>query len=151
MAIEIVVPRLGWSMDEGTLGEWLKQDGEFVKRGEALFVLEGEKSAQDIESFDEGILRIPPDAPQPGDTVTVGQVLAFLVAKGEAAPFEKAPRVKGGAKPQAPAKAVAVEAAQTAADERAEQRPQSESGAVVKASPRARRRADQAGVDLAAM
>src|SRR6516162_5720041 len=88
MAIEVVVPRLGWSMDEGTFGEWLKQDGEFVKRGEGLFVLEGEKSAQDIESFDERILRIPPDAPQPGDTVTVGQVLAFLVAKGEAVPFE---------------------------------------------------------------
>src|SRR5262245_35395072 len=80
MAIEIVVPRLGWSMDEGTFGEWLKKEGEFVKRGEALFVLEGEKSAQDIESFDEGILRLPPDAPQPGDTVKVGQILAFLVA-----------------------------------------------------------------------
>ena len=50
-----------------------------------LFVLEGEKSAQDIESFDEGTLRIPPDAPQPGDIVKVGQILAFLVEKGEAA------------------------------------------------------------------
>ena len=69
MAIEIVVPRLGWSMDEGTFGQWLKRDGEFVERGQALFVLEGEKSAQDIESFDGGILRIPPDAPQTGDTV----------------------------------------------------------------------------------
>src|SRR5207302_7915769 len=87
-AIGIVVPRLGWSMDEGTFGEWLKRDGEFVQRGQALFVLEGEKSAQDIESFDEGILRIPPDAPRTGDTVKVGQVLAFLVATGEPAPFE---------------------------------------------------------------
>src|SRR5438309_11643523 len=78
MAIEIVVPRLGWSMDEGTFGQWLKRDGEFVERGQALFVLEGEKSAQDIESFDGGILRIPPDAPQTGDTVRVGQVLAYL-------------------------------------------------------------------------
>src|SRR5690348_6586423 len=88
MPVEIVVPRLGWSMDEGTFGEWLKRDGEFVQRGQALFVLEGEKSAQDIESFDEGILRIPPDGPRPGDTVKVGQVLAFLVAGGEPAPFE---------------------------------------------------------------
>src|SRR5712671_2900970 len=90
MAIEVVVPRLGWSMDEGTFGEWLKRDGEFVERGQALFVLEGEKSAQDIESFDEGILRIPPDAPRPGDIVKVGQVLAFLVAQGVPAPFEGA-------------------------------------------------------------
>src|SRR4029077_9823778 len=89
MAIEIVVPRLGWSMDEGTFGEWLKRDGDFVERGQALFVLEGEKSAQDIESFDQGLLKIPPDAPRSGDTVKVGQVLAFLVEEGEAAPFEK--------------------------------------------------------------
>src|SRR5262245_15774101 len=86
MAIEIVVPRLGWSMDEGTFGEWLKRDGDFVARGEMLFILEGEKASQEIESFDEGILRIPPDSPQPGDTVQVGQVLAFLVGQGEAAP-----------------------------------------------------------------
>src|SRR5579872_5922842 len=99
MAIEIVVPRLGWSMDEGTFGEWLKRDGEFVERGQALFVLEGEKSAQDIESFDAGILRIPPGAPQPGDTVKVGQVLAVLCEKDEVAPFEG-----GGAKPHAAAR-----------------------------------------------
>src|SRR5712692_3276655 len=109
MAIEVVVPRLGWSMDEGTFGEWLKRDGEFVERGQALFVLEGEKSAQDIESFDEGILRIPPDAPQPGDVVNVGQVLAFLIEKGEAAPFENKSSAGGAAKPQASAKVVPCE------------------------------------------
>jgi pyruvate dehydrogenase E2 component (dihydrolipoamide acetyltransferase) len=149
MAIEIVVPRLGWSMDEGTFGEWLKQEGEFVKRGDALFVLEGEKSAQDIESFDEGILRIPPNAPQPGDTVTVGQILAFLVAQGEAAPFEKMTCAKGGAKPQATARAVAAEGAPALAEERAEHAAPRATTASVKASPRARRRAEQAGVDLA--
>src|SRR5437762_14196475 len=104
MPIEIVVPRLGWSMDEGTFGEWLKRDGDFVERGQALFVLEGEKSAQDIESFDEGILRIPPDAPQPGDIVKVGQVLAFLVAKGELAPFDHDSGSQTSAKSQAPEK-----------------------------------------------
>jgi pyruvate dehydrogenase E2 component (dihydrolipoamide acetyltransferase) len=145
MAIEVVVPRLGWSMDEGTFGEWLKRDGEFVKAGQALFVLEGEKSAQDIESFDQGILRIPSDGPRPGDIVKVGQVLAFLVEDGEAAPFEKG--VAGGeiAKPQATAaadlkqeKSIAV-ALQTVATAPA---------ASTKASPRARRRATQLGVDL---
>src|SRR5437879_5939495 len=104
MPIEVVVPRLGWSMDEGTFGEWLKRDGDFVERGQALFVLEGEKSAQDIESFDEGFLRIPPDAPQPGDTVRVGQVLAFLVAMGESAPFEHDLGSQMSAKPQTPAR-----------------------------------------------
>ena len=143
MAIEVVVPRLGWSMDEGTFGEWLKRDGELVDKGQALFVLEGEKSAQDIESFDAGILRIPPDAPRSGDTVKVGQVLAYLVEKNEVPPFETA-----GAKSQATATvgqgqenavksvAVVVTDAKTAT---------SDSNA--KASPRARRRAEELGVD----
>ena len=96
MAIEIVVPRLGWSMDEGTFVEWLKQNGEKVEAGEMLFVLEGEKASQEIESFDSGILRIPPDAPQPGDEVVVSQLLAYLVEDGETAPFE----LEGAAKPK---------------------------------------------------
>lgn len=98
MAIEIVVPRLGWSMDEGTFVEWLKQDGEKVEAGEMLFVLEGEKASQEIESFDAGILRIPPDAPQPGDEVVVSQLLAYLVEDGETPPFE----LEGAPKPEAP-------------------------------------------------
>ena len=98
MAIEIVVPRLGWSMDEGTFVEWLKQDDEKVEAGEMLFVLEGEKASQEIESFDAGILRIPPDAPQPGDEVVVSQLLAYLVEDGEVPPFE----LEGAAKPKAP-------------------------------------------------
>ena len=98
MAIEIVVPRLGWSMDEGTFVEWLKQDGEKVEAGEMLFVLEGEKASQEIESFDAGILRIPPDAPQPGDEVVVSQLLAYLVEEGETPPFE----LEGAVKPKAP-------------------------------------------------
>ncbi len=147
MAYEVVVPRLGWSMDEGTFGEWLKRDGEFVDKGQALFVLEGEKSAQDIESFDAGFLHIPPDAPQSGDTVKVGQVLAFLVEKDEAPPFGA-----GAAKPQAPAE---LELRQKSPDKSPQQdvavsaeakTAQNDSGA--KASPRARRKAEELAVDL---
>ena len=57
MAFEVVIPRLGWSMEEGTFSGWLKKEGDFVRSGEALFSLEGEKAIQDIESLDEGILR----------------------------------------------------------------------------------------------
>lgn len=91
MAIEITVPRLGWSMDEGTFGQWLKQDGEFVREGDALFALESDKAVQEVESFDSGVLRISPDGPQPGDAVKVGQRLGYLCNKGEPAPFEMAP------------------------------------------------------------
>ena len=86
MATEIVVPRLGWSMDEGTFVEWLKADGEMVNAGDMLFVLEGEKAAQEVESFDSGILHIPAKAPQSGDTVLVSQVLGFLLEQGETPP-----------------------------------------------------------------
>jgi pyruvate dehydrogenase E2 component (dihydrolipoamide acetyltransferase) len=148
MVIEVVVPRLGWSMDEGTFGEWLKRDGDFVERGQALFVLEGEKSAQDIESFDEGILRIPSDAPQPGDTVKVGQVLAFLVAKGELAPFEHDSGSQTSATPQAPAKIESTtgnESSEAVVD--AERHTRGTHATRVKASPRARRLAAQLKVD----
>ncbi|MFM8220058.1 MAG: lipoyl domain-containing protein [Planctomycetaceae bacterium] len=86
MAAEVVIPRLGWSMEEGTFGEWLKPDGAVVKVGDPLFVLEGEKSAQDIEAVDAGVLRIPTGAPRAGDTVLVGQVVAFLCDASETCP-----------------------------------------------------------------
>jgi pyruvate dehydrogenase E2 component (dihydrolipoamide acetyltransferase) len=86
VAIEILVPRLGWSMEEGTFAGWLKKDGESIKPGDALFVLESDKSSEEIEALDAGILRISAEAPKPGDTVKVGQVLAHLVSEGEPTP-----------------------------------------------------------------
>ena len=83
MPIEITIPRLGWSMDEGNFLGWLRKDGEMVKPGEPLFILESEKSAQDIEATDGGILRIAKDAPQTGDVVKVGQVIGHLLAENE--------------------------------------------------------------------
>ena len=85
MAIEVIVPRLGWSMDTGTLADWLKREGEFVRKGDMLFVLEGEKATEEIECLDEGYLRFLPEGPMPGDAVRVGQVIALLVSKEEAA------------------------------------------------------------------
>jgi pyruvate dehydrogenase E2 component (dihydrolipoamide acetyltransferase) len=73
-------------MDVGTFAGWLKQDGAQVREGDALFVLESDKAAQEIEALDAGILRIGSDAPMPGDEVRVGQVLAYLVVEGEVAP-----------------------------------------------------------------
>lgn len=87
MAFEIVIPRLGWSMEEGTFIGWLKSDGDFVRRGEALFELEGEKALQEIEAVDEGILRIPPTGPQRGDVLKVGAVVGYLAAAGDEQPW----------------------------------------------------------------
>lgn len=90
MAFEITIPRLGWSMEEGTFVRWLKNDGDVVKSGDAVFELEGEKAAQDIEAVDSGILRIPATAPAPGTVVPVGAIIAYLVAEGEATPTHTA-------------------------------------------------------------
>ena len=83
MAVEITVPRLGWTMEEGTFVGWLKKDGETVRAGEPLFTLDGDKAIQEIEASDSGTLRIPPDSPQPGSTVRVGLVLGYLTTEGE--------------------------------------------------------------------
>ena len=88
MAIEIVMPKLGWTMEEGILDEWVKQDGDEVQVGDVVFVVESDKALQEIESFDSGILRILPDAPPTGSTIKIGELLAYLVQPGEAPPFE---------------------------------------------------------------
>src|SRR4029078_1542185 len=88
MAVEIVMPRFGWTMEEGLLAEWTKHDGESIKAGDILFTVESDKALNEVESFETGILRIPPGAPQAGATVKVGALLAYVVQPGEAAPFE---------------------------------------------------------------
>ena len=87
MPIKITLPRLGWSMDEGTFSEWLKRDGESVLAGDLLFALESDKATQEVESLDAGVLHIPQDAPKHGDIVKVGQLLGYLLAEGESIPL----------------------------------------------------------------
>ncbi len=93
MAFEITIPRLGWSMEEGTFTGWMKKDGDSVRRGDALFELEGEKALQEIEALDDGVLRIPADGPQPGAVLKVGTVIGYLEAAGETLPLTQSGNV----------------------------------------------------------
>jgi pyruvate dehydrogenase E2 component (dihydrolipoamide acetyltransferase) len=86
MPIPITIPRLGWSMEEGVFTEWVKAPGDLVKAGDVLFLLEGDKAVEEIESLDSGILCIPADAPAPGQKVKVGEAIGFLLVEGEAPP-----------------------------------------------------------------
>jgi pyruvate dehydrogenase E2 component (dihydrolipoamide acetyltransferase) len=61
----------------------LKNHGDKVAIGEPLFALESDKVTMEVESLDSGVLQIPPDAPEPGGAVTVGQKLGYLLAEGE--------------------------------------------------------------------
>lgn len=78
-------------MEEGTFLGWLKKDGDTVKVGEALYTLEGDKAAQEVEATESGILRISPQAPAVGGTVRVGALLGFLAADGDSVSFAGQP------------------------------------------------------------
>ena len=86
MAFEVVMPRLGWTMEEGTLVEWLKASGKSVQTGEILFTVESDKALNEVESFDSGVLHIPGNSPAPGETVPVGTVLAYVLVGDEEPP-----------------------------------------------------------------
>ncbi|MFT4052918.1 MAG: lipoyl domain-containing protein [Novosphingobium sp.] len=75
MATTVILPKLGFSMNEGTLSEWLIADGGEVKEGDPLFALESDKSTQEVEAPASGTLRI---LKQPGETYEVGTVLAEI-------------------------------------------------------------------------
>ncbi len=102
MPIEIIVPRLGWSMEEGAFVAWLKQDGDLVRAGDPLFSIEGDKAVQDIESIDGGILHIAANGPKPGAPVCVGDVLGHLVSPEPVPPKAGPPTAARPAIPTAP-------------------------------------------------
>jgi pyruvate dehydrogenase E2 component (dihydrolipoamide acetyltransferase) len=152
MAHEITVPRLGWSMEEGVFGEWLKANGDFVEAGEMVFLLEGEKAAHEIESLETGYLHIPSNAPRPGETVKVGQVIGFLLSQGETPP--KVSNTTPSPRPTKPPKEPAVEVAQKIplvkapiAESIAPMPPAVLEGRSRMAGPAARRLARQLGID----
>jgi pyruvate dehydrogenase E2 component (dihydrolipoamide acetyltransferase) len=133
---EIVMPRLSDTMEEGTILRWLKSDGERVARGEELVEIETDKAAMVYESDEEGVLQIVAGE---GDTLAVGAPIAHVgetarsstsAATGTAAPPSPA------AAPPPPATAAPARATQAQSDER------------VKASPVAKRVAQERGVDL---
>ncbi len=146
MPIEIIIPRLGWSMEEGAFVAWLKQDGEFVRAGEALFSIEGDKAVQEIESIDSGTLRIAANGPEPGDPIRVGDVLGHLFPEGASAsilpPTTIVAREPATAQSSPILPAVAVARVE-------ETRPPVQAAGLPAISPRALRVATELGVDWA--
>lgn len=78
-------------MEEGTFAGWQKPPGQWIRRGDVLFELEGEKAVQEIEAIDEGTLFIPPDGPKTGAVLKVGAVIGYLLAVDEAPPSGLSP------------------------------------------------------------
>jgi pyruvate/2-oxoglutarate dehydrogenase complex dihydrolipoamide acyltransferase (E2) component len=75
MATEVLLPKIGFSMNEGQVTEWLVGDGQPVTEGQPLFTLEAEKSANEVEAPATGTLRILQPA---GEIYQVGTVLGTI-------------------------------------------------------------------------
>lgn len=75
MAVEILLPKIGFSMNEGQVAEWLAKDGDQVSEGQPLFSLEADKSTNEVEAPATGTLRI---VAQIGETYEVGTVLGYI-------------------------------------------------------------------------
>ena len=114
MSVEIVMPRAGLTMVEGTISTWKAAEGSQVRKGDVLMEYENEKSMIDCEALDSGILHIV--APE-GETVQVGGLIGYLAQDqaeydalvkggGTAAPAP-APAETPAAAPAAPAASAA--------------------------------------------
>ena len=76
MVTEIILPKLGQTMEEGAIVEWLKQEGDEIKRGDVLFTVESDKATLEVEASARGFLRkilVPA-----GETVTVLSAVALM-------------------------------------------------------------------------
>jgi pyruvate/2-oxoglutarate dehydrogenase complex dihydrolipoamide acyltransferase (E2) component len=75
MATEVLLPKIGFSMTEGVLAEWLVADGENAVEGQPLYALESDKSTNEVESPATGKLKILKPV---GETYEVGTVLGII-------------------------------------------------------------------------
>ena len=81
MAEKITMPKLGLTMEEGTIGEWVAQPGQAVSAGDVLLVIETEKTSIEVEAEADGIVQ---QVARPGDEVEVEGVIGYLLEPGEA-------------------------------------------------------------------
>lgn len=75
MAFQVTIPKIGFSMNEGILSEWLAEDGSQVTEGQPLYSLESDKSTNEVESPASGTLKIIGEV---GETYEVGVVIAEI-------------------------------------------------------------------------
>ncbi len=143
MAVEILMPALSPTMEEGTLAKWLVKEGDVVKSGQILAEIETDKATMEFEAVDEGIVgKILIAEGSAG--VKVNTPIAVLVEEGESA--DAAP--KAAPAPAAPVAAAPVAAPVAAATAAPAPAAPKAAGARVFASPLARRIAAQKGLDL---
>ena len=138
MAQEVLMPKLGLTMTEGTIEEWKHKEGDSVKKGDILFSVATDKLTNDVEAEVDGVLLkiLLPE----GETAPCKAVIAYIGEAGEVIAAGNASTESTAA--QAPASSAAAVPAKTPAVTR-------DPGAPVLASPAAKKLAKEKGVDLA--
>jgi pyruvate dehydrogenase E2 component (dihydrolipoamide acetyltransferase) len=140
MAFSVVMPALEMAQETGKLIAWRKQEGDRVTKGEILLEIETDKAVMEIEAQADGLLAgVKASA---GEDIPVGQIIAWIVAPGEAVPAEDAGR---NAAPTARATSTKVE---TPAAPAVRSASAASATATAKISPKARRLAKELGVDI---
>jgi pyruvate dehydrogenase E2 component (dihydrolipoamide acetyltransferase) len=163
MPIELKMPALSPTMEEGTLAKWLVKEGDKVAAGDLLAEIETDKATMEFEAVDEGtVAKIL--VPEGTDEVKVGTTIALIAGEGEdagaaaAAPAAaKQPVAKDGGETGAGQPATEAKAAPPPPPPAAQPapaaspQPRPDTGDRIKASPLARRLAEQRGVDLSTL
>jgi len=134
MAFSVVMPALEMAQETGKLLAWRKKEGDRVTKGEPLLEIETDKAVVEVEAPTDGILAGIKAAE--GSDIPVGQIIAWIVAAGEAIPAESESAARAGSHTKSEASHVAA----------AEPAPPSASGA--RSSPKARRLAKELGIDI---
>jgi pyruvate dehydrogenase E2 component (dihydrolipoamide acetyltransferase) len=138
MAVEVILPRVDMDMAAGKISKWHVKDGDKVTKGAALFEIETDKAAMEIDAPADGILRNIVVAE--GGTAPVGSAVAYIYAEGEAV---TAPAAVAAPKTEAAAPAAASPAPAVSAP--------ALNGEAPRATPLARRLARQAGLAITAI
>jgi pyruvate dehydrogenase E2 component (dihydrolipoamide acetyltransferase) len=161
MASEITMPRLSDSMEEGTIIKWLVSEGDEIERGQEIAEIETDKANMNFESDTAGtVLEL---VASEGDTLAIGEVIARVGEKGESADgSQQSAEQKSVSADEEPAdeeeeEPVADENGDEPSEQETEQQPArassdgAEGNGRVKASPVARRMAEERGIDLGAI
>ena len=154
MPIEIKMPALSPTMEEGTLAKWLVKVGDKVSSGDIMAEIETDKATMEFEAVDEGVITAIAVA-EGSEGVKVGTVIATLAGEDEDASAVPAPKAEAAPQPK-PVQAEPVEALPSAQPQapgpKAKSGPSTgsgNSGERLAASPLARRIAAERGIDLA--
>lgn len=144
---ELIMPKMGDGMEEGTLVEWANKEGDTVKSGQVIGSIQTDKATLELEAPASGTLAGL--LIKAGDTVPVGQPIGLILKAGESVPA-------GWGKSGGAASAAAKESAQPASEKASESEsatsaPAAANGGRIKASPLARKTAAEKGVDIASI